>query len=74
MPRLHVSELRRQASSQDYDGGVARPRGIRPLGLTGRPAAVTLLPPRALHGVGARSHLHYCDCGAKKVKGICPRC
>lgn len=68
-----MSALRRQATSQDHDGGMTRARIRRRLGLVGA-AAVARLPKRPAHGVGGLAHLHYCECGAKKAKGACPRC
>lgn len=62
-------------SSQNYDGGVPPGRSSKRLTLSGREAPV--FPSRgknSSHGVGARAKRCYCECGAKKRAGICPRC
>lgn len=63
-----------RGSSQNYDGGL--PRVAKPkVTLSGRPAPA--LPSRGrhpMHGVGAQKALRYCECGARKRAGVCPRC
>lgn len=65
--------MNKDPTDAEGQNGETTARRVNKRPLDEQPTAVKRLPGRAHHGVGSKAAFFYCECGAKKHKGVCVR-